>query len=273
MSPGGNTTILITEPFITDKDERVAIAQELLEEQHLHAEQVGFVSLVGENPKLEMMGGEFCGNAARSMVAFLTLGTSNRESVWRGTIEVSGTDTYLSAAGEKISNASVDAEVQMPIKHSFDTVCLSSWHGEEVAVVAIDGITHVLLDKSLQPFPDNYKEVAAEIRQSLDLNTLPASGCIWFEEKTNGQIAIDPVVWVSGTQTTYYETACGSGTVAFGLYQAWRTQSNISLDILQPSKESISVKVELNEEINQFKNAWIKGMVKVIAYGTTYIYK
>jgi len=38
---------------------------------HLGAEQVGFIIHLDLQPRLEMMGGEFCGNASRALAVVL----------------------------------------------------------------------------------------------------------------------------------------------------------------------------------------------------------
>lgn len=70
ISPGGNTTILITSPSLP-VSARPGIAARLMSSLHLHAEQVGFVDLGATIPRIDMMGGEFCGNACRSLAAML----------------------------------------------------------------------------------------------------------------------------------------------------------------------------------------------------------
>ena len=63
--PAGNITI-----FVMDQAERkdyAAISRQLLVREDLGAEQVGFVEKNADGtPHMQMMGGEFCGNATRS---------------------------------------------------------------------------------------------------------------------------------------------------------------------------------------------------------------
>jgi len=59
INPAGNITILIDNFNIYDKD-IAKISEELMREDNLHAEQVGFI----KDNHLQMMGGEFCGNAS-----------------------------------------------------------------------------------------------------------------------------------------------------------------------------------------------------------------
>ena len=63
--PTGNITV-----FVLDKVRRedyAQIAAQLLEKEELHAEQVGFIEEKEDGTwRMQMMGGEFCGNASRS---------------------------------------------------------------------------------------------------------------------------------------------------------------------------------------------------------------
>lgn len=74
MCPGGNVTILVEDQGF-NQAERSRISAQLMHTQHLYAEQVGFIDFAAGKvacyPGLEMMGGEFCGNACRSFGALL----------------------------------------------------------------------------------------------------------------------------------------------------------------------------------------------------------
>ncbi|HAI20324.1 MAG TPA: hypothetical protein DCM14_00215 [Clostridiales bacterium UBA8153] len=109
MSPAGNTTVFVLDPV--PLPEQVNIALALMDPAVLGGEQVGFVTLCpaggppgtglgqdGPSPEiaalLRMMGGEFCGNAARALGAYLAYkrfpGLSWAGDVARGLIQVSG---------------------------------------------------------------------------------------------------------------------------------------------------------------------------------------
>ncbi|MDL2307092.1 hypothetical protein LJC48_03570 [Desulfovibrio sp. OttesenSCG-928-C06] len=66
LIPGGNPTILVTTPV--ESGQRMALANKLMHPLHLQAEQVGYINLDAAPPSLDMMGGEFCLNATRSLV-------------------------------------------------------------------------------------------------------------------------------------------------------------------------------------------------------------
>jgi diaminopimelate epimerase len=122
-------------------------------------------------------------------------------------------------------------------------------------------------------FPENnYVHISEEIRKKLGLTEEGAIGCIWYKNNASNDYSIKPVVWVRGTNSTYFETACGSGTVALGLFLAKENKADINISIGQPSGESIWVSVDFDETKGCFNEAWIGGKVNIIAHGETYLY-
>ena len=63
--PAGNITVFVTTPV--EREKYPAIARQLLAREELKGEQVGFIEKTDQGDfRMEMMGGEFCGNASRS---------------------------------------------------------------------------------------------------------------------------------------------------------------------------------------------------------------
>ena len=178
ISPGGNTTVLIMDSGI-DKNCHAEMAHILMDDSHLHAEQVGYVNLKGSRPRLDMMGGEFCGNAARSLAAVLALEKShflNDGEEITGKIEVSGVNHPLSVR-VKFYCGMPHAAVEMPIRK--DPVYIQRVKNG-MNIVVLDGITHILLDENIFSFQPNYTKMAAEICVEQDLVKEGAAGCIWY---------------------------------------------------------------------------------------------
>src|SRR3712207_235334 len=65
INPVENMTILVKSSLPRLK--YPILSQKMMRYSHLYAEQVGFM----EGKHLQMMGGEFCGNASRSFAAYL----------------------------------------------------------------------------------------------------------------------------------------------------------------------------------------------------------
>jgi diaminopimelate epimerase len=264
VSPGGNTTILLLDPPEMTARERAELAARLMDPLHLGAEQVGYLSC-GSEPHLEMMGGEFCGNAARSAAYLLVRQGHPAFSVHAdeatGTLGVSGVDAPLEV---RVDTALGTAAVEMPLEGISD--CLHS-HAEGCAVVHLDGISHVLLDAAVHPFPEDPVAACAAYREALGLDG-PAVGCVWYSA-VEDDYAITPVVWVRETATTHVETACGSGTVALALLMA-RERGASQLRARQPSGSTITAMVLLDGQ-GAPSLAWIDGPVRIVAEGGTHL--
>jgi len=73
-NPAGNITAFVLDNNIEKKD-YIYVANKLMEIAELEIEQVGFVKepKLGGELRLEMMGGEFCGNATRSFGLYLAM--------------------------------------------------------------------------------------------------------------------------------------------------------------------------------------------------------
>ena len=73
FNPTENMTLLVTDPV--PRELQGPLAARLMENRSIGAEQVGYLekaSLPGARARLQMMGGEFCGNASMCMAVFLT---------------------------------------------------------------------------------------------------------------------------------------------------------------------------------------------------------
>ena len=67
--PSGNTTIFVLNPIAPAQ--RSTLAATLLSSDCIGAEQVGYLTMAQDEPiRVDMMGGEFCGNASRSAAAY-----------------------------------------------------------------------------------------------------------------------------------------------------------------------------------------------------------
>ncbi|MBP7841674.1 hypothetical protein KA037_03315 [Patescibacteria group bacterium] len=58
----------------------------------------------------------------------------------------------------------------------------------------------------------------------------------------NNIISLYPVVWVRDMQTFIFESACGSGTIAYALYTYQLTKST-HVSVLQPSGSILEVEI------------------------------
>mgnify|MGYP000947736261 FL=1 len=292
FSPGGNTTILITDPVPAAR--RAAFAAELMGEHHVHAEQVGFVTLAGSHPRIDMMGGEFCGNACRSLAALLALKQALHAGpggLMSGEIASSGVSGTLPVRVVHTPHGP-DAAVRMPLPDAdpvaegtadaskcentacgqhgpLDVADMVRHVGEGIALVHLPGITHLLLDAAVHPFPEDWRARARALIALHGLADEPAAGCIWH----HGPLAapsITPVVRVRDTDSIILESACGSGSLAYGLHRAALTDGETALMVRQPS--GAAIRVSVSRRAGLAPAAWIGGTVRPVASGTAYLY-
>lgn len=95
--PAGNITIFVMTPL--EKERYAGIARQILERKELGGEQVAFVERTEQGTlRMEMMGGEFCGNASRSF-AYLLCRLSGKERK-ECLVEVSGSPKPLKAIAD-----------------------------------------------------------------------------------------------------------------------------------------------------------------------------
>lgn len=211
IDPTKNITLLVTDPVPRDVQPRVAA--ELLRRE-AEAEQVGFAEgLAAGKPRLQMMGGEFCGNATMSMAAWLSRGLpvgADRAM----TLPVSGAPEPVACHITRLEDCFIGT-VSMPLPDRIENLSLPvSGVNETFPVVFLPGICHVIAPAELFA-PARAEEV---LRAWSDLLPGEAMGLLLLDES---QTAFTPLVYVKPTDSCVWERGCGSGSAAIG---AWLTQ-------------------------------------------------
>lgn len=210
--PGGNTTALVNR-LILDPKLKKRINDKIMA-KNPQVEQVGFIDQ--KKYRLEMAGGEFCGNATRCAAFYYLKGKPGKIK-----IQVSGVKQKLSAGID--NNNNVWAE--MPVKSVAKKLGYN--------VVSLEGITQVIT------FTKGSKQKVKSILAKLNLlTTVPAAGVMFIKKKQN-QIKLNPFVWVRDIKTFFNETACASGSAATGAFLANREINKIK--VIQPSGSILTV--------------------------------
>lgn len=266
VDPSGNATAFILDPF--PREIHAKIAAEIMKPTSLGVDQVGFIeqaSVPGALARLQMMGGEFCGNAARGFAAYLAarkfpgihlIHSSDRFSV---PIEVSGHDGVLEALVGPTSEGTADVEISMPIPLSIEHKSLAG--GGELTLIHFEGITHCVL-WDVPPAEEKFCRVREEL--SSELRNIDCIGAMFYDQSTN---RLTPLVYVRKVNSLVWEGSCGSGTVAVAAALAdKRKQSIRSLCLSQPGGD-IEVDVLWDQKIVEAK---IRGNVSIKAEGTVY---
>lgn len=252
--PSGNTTAVVFDQLL-DSD-RQTLNDQIMSTWssenpgESQIEQCCFVTMPTSSlaiARVEMFGGEFCGNATRSVIALLTKGEN-----YRGFIEVSGVDRVLQF---KVKDGEV--EVEMPLPTDTDI----SRETEDGLLVELDGISQLVVTDSAKRDVQAPRELLIGLLESnqYGLADLPAVGVSYYDE-TSGKASF--CVWVKEVNTIFDETACGSGTCAIGVALARKAEKDTTLDVIQPSGETIKTKAFLSS--GKVTKSTISGGVSVI---------
>ena len=255
--PGGNTTALVSDQRM--QEDRAVLNKQLTDALRAlpelpPVEQCGFITRphdVRSIARLEMFGGEFCGNATRSVAWHVTGGTN-----YDGLIEVSGIHHPLrfSVLDGVVSLEMPLADTRRGVRTIGDTV----W-------VHLDGIVHVVItDRAARRRCSPRVRLEALLaRDVFDLRSQSAVGVTYYDQ-FNGEAEF--CVWVKNVDTVFDETACGSGTCAIGLAQAAALRVPADLAITQPSGETIRVRVQ-TDATGQPVSCVISGEVRTLYEG------
>lgn len=235
-NPGGNKTALVYNKNYEQSE--ISQINNYILTNYPQIEQVGFISK--SNNTLAMAGGEFCINATRCTIYEFQEGKNGEMS-----LSVSGAKNKL-YGGIKDNNIFVKMDFKniiKPINIKLQNDILNGY------IVNLDGIEHIVLDYCTSKYfiklsEEDLKNICKEIITNSN-STEKAVGVILLE-KINDITKIYPIVWVRSIDTLYYETACGSGTIAAFTYLYNENNIN-SISVLQPS--GYSLKVEKNDNL------------------------
>jgi diaminopimelate epimerase len=213
--PAGNITALVLSPVA--EGERVALSAAILADPSLHVEQVGFVLPPSAHPaeeklwRLEMMGGEFCGNAARSFGLYLARRYGYGKNC---SVLISGAKKPVAL---EIDVESGLARAEMPLPKDSGEI---QFEGRILPVFVFDGITHIIAPdlKSGRETFFAVKKMIGNEPDALGVLFLESPGFPPEDEKGDVSLYMKPAVYVRATDTLVFESSCGSGSAALG---AW----------------------------------------------------
>lgn len=197
LDPAGNVTAIVCSDV--PAAERARVAAQILRLPELGIEQVAFLTepRSGGEIRLEMMGGEFCGNALRCAGFYQALrnGAQGKSCVLA---EISGADGVQPVMAD---TAEGTASTVMPLPLSVQP---AGWADVQAARVTFAGITHFVIDCAQPDETLVQRAIAAAPEAS-------AVGAI-FLDRAHG--SIKPVVFVRETASCVAENSCASGSVA-----------------------------------------------------------
>ena len=257
LSPTQNMTLLVTSPV--PRAQHCAVAGKLMAYDSIHAEQVGFLenpTLPGARIRLQMMGGEFCGNATMSLGAFLAFQDELPEGETAAyPLEVSGTDGIVNCRIKRVGSA-WQGTVSMPSPAKIEETALPG--GIQCPVVYLEGIAHAIVDAVALTRAQAEERIAGWC----EYTNQEAFGIIL----RNGN-SIEPLVYVRETGSAVWERGCGSGTAALGAWETRLSGTDVSMDVQQPGGV-IRVNTAYNGDRLEIT---ITGTVKIAAAGQAWI--
>ncbi len=242
MDPTGNITVLVTDPVAREK--QPALARDLMAAPQVGGEQVGFLEKP-ENPAcrchLQMMGGEFCGNATMSLAAYLVRNELADGDETTVPLEVSGAEGVLDCRIRREGDV-FEGTVRMPEAKACKLVQLP-WNGRKVPVtkVELDGITHLILKERVADDAETEKMLREWAEQCTD----EAVGLLQWDD-AEGRMR--PLVLVKPTGTAVWETGCGSGSAAVGVMKALESEKTVTVTDVSQGGGTIRVTVCKNEK-------------------------
>jgi len=215
-NPTGNITILVETQI--ERNLQAPIAEKLME-INPDCEQVGFIEN-NEQMHLQMMGGEFCGNAALCFASYIFDNYNRTNSL---EINISGVSDLIHVDLEKSDN-SFKGSVSMPLPYQIKEHNFDRYKG--IPVVYFKGIGHAIVTQKL---PMALAKML--IRQWAKELKLDALGIMILTEDLS---RVDPLVYVKATDTVVHENSCASGTCAIVSWIADSKKENTTITLNEP---------------------------------------
>ena len=244
INPTGNITLIVETPVARESQSRVAAELMALDSD---AEQVGFLEKpsTAAEVRLQMMGGEFCGNASISAAAL--------EAFWKElesgviSLEVSGIEQPLSIGIQKEGDCVYKGTVEMPLPERIEEICLN---GDSYPIVHFDGISHIIAEKKHDKrfFEANIGAVCRELGAD-------ALGIMFIEGDR-----LEPYVYVASTETAVWESSCASGTTAAAAYMAHKACESSRVTFVQPGG---SLTVDAEYECSRLTSLLLTGSAEI----------
>lgn len=251
------------------------VAKEIMQYGNIYAEQVGFIETPvteegkkKETLRLQMMGGEFCGNAARSLAAYMVYSSypslNKVEDKYLVELEVSGAKGMVLCEVSPTKNSNeFYSKINMPLPISRDEIKFSYENGSlNIMKVELPGITHFIV------YSDGIKDKEnffTKFKSELNLDKLDAFGVMFYESHKN---FLEPLVYVRETESLFWERSCVSGTTALAYALSYDKKENLNIEINEPGGKLLAYVKWYEGKIKSIK---LDGKVTIVAEGTLHI--
>ena len=248
IDPTKNITLLVTTPVPRAAQVRAA---EYLLHREKKAEQVAFLEFSPSGGKrLQMMGGEFCGNATMAYGAWLC----RQDHLDHGEtadllLEVSGTREAVPCSVTAVRDSYLGT-VTMPLPEKAEAM---DFDGRSLGVVHLPGICHIIAPAGDIP------EAEAESLLRRWSARLPgeAAGLLLLDEAS---MSMKPLVYVKATDSMVWENGCGSGSAAVG---AWLTKRRGGPQCISLHQPGGVISIVTTADGSRLTGLTITGVVKI----------
>jgi diaminopimelate epimerase len=115
----------------------------------------------------------------------------------------------------------------------------------ELQIVDLGGIIHIVIEGAL---PSDYEAQHRALTCRFGLSDRGAVGVCWVEQSTD-RVTLHPVVWVRAIDSFFYETSCGSGSIAAGVVTGKNTITQPSGEAIEVRREGIQVSLQSRMEV------------------------
>lgn len=265
LSPNENMTLLITSPVPREK--QFAVANALIAYHHIYAEQAGFLeppTLPQAQARLQMMAGEFCGNATLSLASYL-FSKQNPKTGDTQTfvLEVSGTPHPMTCTIQK-QEKGYWGTLHMPLPLWVKDCCYAlDGKTYTFPTVSFGGIVHILVPAAL--WGEHAKAKAEQAAQTWQTEIdADAFGILLFDETKH---TLAPLVCVKGA-SLIWERGCGSGTTAIGAALALQEKKSFSLSLQQAGGV---MQIDAKYENDKLQDLVLGVHIDFVAEGTAFL--
>lgn len=270
VNPSENMTVFVTDALPREK--YFEIANRIMNYNNLNAEQVGFIERPekpgnGSSARLQMMGGEFCGNASRALAAVAVergfLNITENDGKYTVPIEASGIEGIISCEVEQKSSNGYEVALSMPLHKSIHNIEVE-YRNKKYAgtVVDLSGISHAIFFTDDKSLGEDFFEVVRSCIKDFDYD---AFGIMFYDDKEE---FMKPLVYVKDTDSLIWERSCGTGTVALGIVLSYSSNGSIDRNVNQPGG---MMQIKTTWDADGMKNIVLKGMVYIVAEGMVHI--
>ncbi|MGE7764879.1 diaminopimelate epimerase [Peribacillus sp. NPDC096540] len=266
FNPTQNMTILVKTNYLVEQYKY--IASKIMSYDSVHAEQVGFIEKPINNKaaaKLQMAGGEFCGNACMALAAFIASEKGLKHNDLAEIIlEASGTDKLITCQMKR-NLEEYHCLVTMPIPKKIEQRTIK-YDGNDLNMIIVryHEFIHIVIE--VEEFSKTVREKAQSLAKLLGV-TLGANliGVLLYKSKSE---EMAPLIYVPHLDSLIWERGCGSGTASLGAYLAWKNKGEIVTNIRQPGGD---IKVFATCHGEELTSLLIEGSVQIVAQGKAFI--